>query len=390
MEERNTMVENPLTRLQTLGQSVWYDNIGRGLLLSGGLRKMIEEDGVVGLTSNPTIFQKAITETTEYDADIQDLVVGGSTTDGLLDSLTCRDVSMAADLLRPVWEASGTEDGWVSIEVAPSLALDTEATVAEAHRLRALVGRPNVLVKVPATEPGIQAVRRLIGEGVSINITLIFALERYEQVMEAYLGGLEHLEAAREAGADVPSLASGRSVASFFVSRVDSKVDARLGQLAEGSGGPIVAQELRNLQGKAAIANAKLAYEAFMETFQGPRWEALADRGARVQRPLWASTSTKSPAYRDVLYVEELIGAHTVNTMPQATLDAFRDHGVVAPTLTQGLDEARSQLAAIEGHGISMTDVTAQLETEGVKAFADSFASLWAALDEKRAVLSSR
>lgn len=384
------MVENPLTRLHTLGQSVWYDNIGRGLLLSGGLRQMIEDDGVVGLTSNPSIFQKAITETTEYDADIQDLVVGGSTTDELLDSLTCRDVSMAADLLRPVWEVSGTEDGWVSIEVAPSLALDTEATVAEAHRLRALVGRPNVFVKVPATEAGIRAVRRLIGEGVSINITLIFALERYDQVMEAYLGGLEQLEAAREAGADVPSLASVRSVASFFVSRVDSKVDARLGKLADESGDATVAQELRNLQGKAAIANAKLAYQAFTETFRGPRWEALTDRGARVQRPLWASTSTKNPAYRDVLYVEELIGDHTVNTMPQATLDAFRDHGVVAPTLSRGLDEARSQLAAIEGHGLSMKDVTAQLETEGVKAFADSFASLWAALDEKRVALSSR
>lgn len=384
------MVENPLTRLQTLGQSVWYDNIGRGLLLSGGLRQMIEEDGVVGLTSNPTIFQKAITETTEYDADIQDLVSGGATTDALLDSLTCRDVSMAADLLRPTWEASGTEDGWVSIEVAPSLALDTEATVAEAHRLRALVGRPNVLVKVPATEPGIKAVRRLIGEGVSINITLIFALERHEQVMEAYLGGLEQLEAHREAGADVPSLASVRSVASFFVSRVDSKVDARLGLLADGSGDAAAAQELRNLQGKAAIANAKFAYQAFVETFRGPRWEALADRGARVQRPLWASTSTKNPTYRDVLYIEELIGAHTVNTMPHATLNAFRDHGVVASTLTRGLDEARSQLAGIEGHGISMSDVTAQLETEGVKAFADSFASLWTALDEKRVALCSR
>jgi transaldolase len=384
------MTENPLTRLHTLGQSVWYDNIGRGLLLSGGLRQMIEEDGVVGLTSNPSIFQKAIAESAEYDTDIQDLVVGGSTTDEILDSLMCHDVGMAADLLRPVWEASGTEDGWVSIEVAPSLALDAEATVAEAHRLRALVGRPNVLVKVPATEAGIQAVRRLIGEGVSINITLIFALERYDQVMEAYLGGLEQLEAARQAGAHVPGLASVRSVASFFVSRVDSKVDARLGGLADESGDATVAQELRNLQGKAAVANAKLAYQAFMETFRGPRWEALADRGARLQRPLWASTSTKNPTYRDVLYVEELIGAHTVNTMPQATLDAFRDHGVVAPTLIQGLDEARSQLAALEGHGISMTDVTAQLETEGVKAFADSFASLWAALDQKRVALSSR
>jgi transaldolase len=384
------MTENPLTRLQTLGQSVWYDNIGRGLLVSGGLQRMIDEDAVVGLTSNPSIFQKAIAETTEYDADIQDLVAGGSTTDEILDSLMSRDVGMAADLLRPVWEASGTEDGWVSIEVAPSLALDTEATVAEAHRLRALVGRPNVLVKVPATEAGVQAVRRLIGEGVSINVTLIFALERYGQVMEAYLGGLEQLEAAREAGADVPSPASVRSVASFFISRVDSKVDARLGGLADESGDATVAQELRDLQGKAAIANARLAYQAFTGTFRGPRWDALTDVGARVQRPLWASTSTKNPAYRDVLYVEELIGDRTVNTMPQATLDAFRDHGVAAPTLAEGLDKARAQLAAIEGHGISMTNVTAELETEGVKAFADSFTSLWAALDQKRVALSSR
>jgi len=384
------MVENPLTRLQTLGQSVWYDNIGRGLLESGGLQRMIEEDGVVGLTSNPSIFQKAITESTEYDADIQALVAGGSTTDQILDSLMSRDVGMAADLLRPVWEASGTEDGWVSIEVAPSLALDSEATVAEAHRLRALVGRPNVLVKVPATQPGIQAVRRLIAEGVSINVTLIFALERYNEVMEAYLGGLEQLEAARKVGTDVPGAAGVRSVASFFVSRVDSKVDARLEKLADATGDPAVAQELRNLQGKAAVANARLAYQAFTRTFRGPRWEETADRGARVQRPLWASTSTKNPAYRDVLYVEELIGAHTVNTMPQATLDAFRDHGVVAPTLTQDVAEARSQLASIERHGISMAEVTAQLEAEGVKAFADSFASLWTALDEKRVALSSR
>jgi len=384
------MVENPLTRLQSLGQSVWYDNIGRGLLLSGGLQRMIDEDGVVGLTSNPSIFHKAIAESTEYDADIQALVAGGCTTDGLLDSLMCHDVGMAADLLRPVWEASGTEDGWVSIEVAPSLALDTEATVAEAHRLRALVGRPNVLVKVPATEAGVQAVRRLIGQGVSINVTLIFALERYNQVMEAYLAGLEQLEAAREAGVGVPSLASVRSVASFFISRVDSKVDARLGSLADEIDDAIVAQELRNLQGKAAVANAKLAYQAFTETFTGPRWDALTDRGARVQRPLWASTSTKNPAYRDVLYVEELVGGHTVNTMPQATLDAFRDHGVVASTLAEGLDEARSHLAAVEGYGISMAEVTAQLETEGVKAFADAFASLWAALDQKRVALSPR
>lgn len=398
-EAERLVAGNPLTRLQTLGQSVWYDNIGRGLLLSGGLQQMIDRDAVVGLTSNPSIFQKAIAQTAEYDEAIVALVAAGSSTDQMLDALIGGDVRMAADLLLPAWEASGTVDGWVSIEVAPSLAGDVEGTVAEAHRLRALVGRPNVLVKVPATRAGVQAVRRLIGEGVSVNVTLIFALERYAEIMEAYLAGLEDLVARRDAGADLPRPRTVRSVASFFVSRVDSKVDARLEQLAQAAQDPApagagasagaTAAELRSLQGKAAVANAKLAYRAFAETFRCTRWEALAGRGALVQRPLWASTSTKNPSYRDVVYIEELVGVDTVNTVPQATLDAFRDHGVVAPTLTAAVDQAAEHLAALEHRGVGMADVTAELEAEGVKAFADAFAALWTALDEKRIRLSS-
>ncbi len=380
------MSDNPLTHLQDLGQSVWYDNIGRGLLLSGRLYRMIQEDGVVGLTSNPTIFQKAIADSSEYDGAISALVDKGADASALLDSLTSQDVAMAADLLLPVWEGSDTVDGWVSIEVEPSMAEEADATVSEAHRLRALVGRPNVFVKVPATVPGVSAIRRLIGQGVSINVTLIFALERYEQVMQAYLCGLEDLMAARARGEDLPEPATVRSVASFFVSRVDTKVDALLEQAMKAD--PVRADELSALRGKAAVANAKTAYQTFLSTFQGPRWEALKAAGAKVQRPLWASTSTKNPAYRDVMYVEELIGADTVNTMPQATIDAFRDHGVVASTLTQGMDEAERHLAALAARGIDMDSVTAQLEVEGVKAFSDSFDALHASLEAKRAAIA--
>lgn len=383
------MTENPLRRLQDFGQSVWYDNIGRGLLVNGTLERLIREDGVRGLTSNPTIFQKAIAATDQYDHAIGDLVEMGLATDGLLDTLMSQDVAMAADLLRPVYAASGHVDGFVSIEVAPSLAYDVEATIAEARRLRRLVGRPNLLVKVPATIQGVQAVQRLIGEGLSVNVTLIFSLERYREVMEAYLSGLERLAERRAAGEHVPDLADVRSVASFFVSRVDTKVDAALQGLLRQTGDDVRKERLRGLLGKAAVANAKLAYQAFLETFRGPRWDALAARGAKVQRPLWASTSTKNPSYRDVLYVEELIGPDTVNTMPQATLDAFREHGVVAETLTKDVDQARRQLAALEAEGIHMAEVTTQLETEGVRAFADSFDALYQALDEKRQALAA-
>lgn len=379
------MTRNPLTLLHDQGQSVWYDNIGRDLLVSGALKRMVDEDGVVGLTSNPSIFQKAIADSDDYDEAIAGLVAQGAGVDRILDDLMGDDVGMAADLLRGVFERTETVDGWVSIEVAPSLAYDTEGSVKEAHRLRSLVGKPNILVKVPATFEGLAAIERLIGEGVSVNVTLIFSIERYRAVMEAYLAGLERLVERRAAGDDLVAPEAVRSVASFFVSRVDSLVDKRLAEIAAAE--PERADTLAALRGGAAVANAKVAYQAFQETFSGPRWAALAAAGARVQRPLWASTSTKNPEYRDVMYVEELIGPDTVNTMPQSTLDAFRDHGQVRVTVTEGVDDARTHLASLEAEGILMDDVTAQLEIEGVKAFADAFDSLVETLRVKREAL---
>ncbi|MHB9148615.1 MAG: transaldolase [Thermoleophilia bacterium] len=374
---------NPLTQLQELGQSVWYDNISRDLLLSGGLKKMIEEDGVVGLTSNPSIFQKAIAESNDYDEAVEGLVNDGAGAEKILDTLMAEDVAMAADLLRDTFERTGGVDGWVSIEVAPSFAYDTDGTVEEAHRLRALVDRSNVLVKVPATAEGVPAIERLIADGVSINVTLIFSIERYREVMAAYLAGLEKLIARRAAGEELPEPGRVRSVASFFVSRVDSLVDKKLEVAAEGADG-VRREELLGLRGRAAVANAKLAYQVFLDTFSGPRWETLSAAGALVQRPLWASTSTKNPAYNDVLYVDELIGPNTVNTMPQATLDAFRDHGTPATTITRGVDEARAHMALLAQADIDMHQVTDRLEVEGVRAFADSFDSVLETVREKR------
>jgi transaldolase len=379
-----------LLRLRELGQSVWYDNIERGLLVSGALQRLIDNDGVAGVTSNPTIFQKAVEGSVAYDHVIADLAGMGLSTAEIVQTVVTQDIGMAADLLRACWETTGHVDGWISIEVAPSLAFDTEGTVAEVHRLRRLVDRPNVLVKIPATKEGVAAIRQCVGEGISINVTLIFALARYREVMEAYIGGLETLVARRASGEDLPAPGDVHGVASFFVSRVDNKIDAQLAALiaARPAGDP-EAERLGTLRGKAAVANAKVAYAEFQATFAGARWAALVEQGANLQRPLWASTSTKNPEYRDVLYVEELIGAHTVNTIPDATLIAFRDHGVVAETLTAGLDEARRQLDDLGAAGISLDEVTAALEAEGVRAFADSFDTLFAAVDAKRHALGS-
>lgn len=369
---------NPLQQLGELGQSVWYDDIGRDLILSGKLKALITDEAVVGLTSNPTIFFKAITKGTAYDADMRRLVQAGAATGDILESLMVEDIRLAAAELRPTFEQTGCADGWVSIEVAPAFAHDTQGTVSEAKRVRALVDRPNVLVKVPATVEGVAAIQELTGQGLSINVTLIFSLERYREVMEAYLSGLELLTARRAAGETLPRQSDVHSVASFFVSRVDTLVDKLLDERPEHG-------DSRSLQGKAAVANAKMAYELFRATFAGPRWEALHSQGANLQRPLWASTSTKNPAYSDILYVQELVGRHTVNTMPLATIEAFRDHGRAVETITSGVDEARADLTALEAHGVRMAEVTSQLETEGVLAFADSFEALYTALDEKRA-----
>jgi transaldolase len=379
---------NPLARLGEFGQSVWCDDIGKDFLLAGGLKALIEEDKVSGVTSNPTIFHRAITQGTSYDRAVAELTAAGATSTEIMEALMVEDIRAAARELEPVARATGSRDGWVSIEVAPSLAYDTQGTVAEVKRIRTLVDRPNILVKVPGTEEGVAAVRDLTALGYSINVTLIFSLDRYQEVMEAYLSGLESLLARHEAGQTATKPADVHSVASFFVSRVDTLVDKRLQALVEDAAGSgRDAASLQALRGKAAVANAKHAYRLFQETFSGGRWDALRSRGANVQRPLWASTSTKDPAYSDIVYVQELIGSDTVNTMPLNTMDAYRDHGRPAETVTVGVEEAAAHLEALEQAGINMAEVTEQLEREGVRAFADSFEALQSALDEKRTSL---
>jgi transaldolase len=354
------MADSPLHRLSALGQSVWIDYLSRDLLGSGSLARAIEEDAVVGVTSNPTIFQKALSTGDAYDGQLREALSRTSDPKELFIELAARDVGDACDLLRPVWERTAGGDGYVSIEVDPRLAYDTDATTAEAKRLHGLIDRPNLLVKIPATTPGLPAIEDMIAKGQSINVTLIFSLHRYSDVAEAYVRGLERLAAH---GGD---LARVHSVASFFVSRVDTETDARLDAIGGHDG----------LKGRLAVANAKLAYQRFGQGFAGERWDELAAKGARPQRCLWASTSTKNPTYSDVLYVEELIGPATVNTMPEETIEAFQDHGRVSPTLAQGVDEARRLFEEVEAAGVDVRDVTETLEREGVEKFADSFDSL--------------
>jgi transaldolase len=354
------MAKSRLHQLSELGQSVWIDFLSRDLLRSGELARMMEDDAVVGVTSNPTIFQKALAAGDAYDEQLREELEAEHDPKELFLRLAVRDVQDACDLLRSVWDGGGGQDGYVSIEVDPTLAYDTEATIAEAARLHELVDRPNAFVKIPATEAGLPAIEEMISRGKSINVTLIFSLERYSEVAEAYIRGLERLV---EGGGDPSSVAS---VASFFVSRVDTEADRRL----EEQGGP------KDLAGTLAVANAKLAYQRYGEIFSGARWEALADRGATTQRCLWASTSTKNPNYRDVLYVEELIGPKTVDTMPEETIEAFQDHGRVALTLEQGIEEAREVFRRFDEAGIDYDDVTDTLEREGVEKFSESFAEL--------------
>lgn len=350
-----------LNELNQAGQSVWLDYIRRAYIASGELQAIIEA-GVTGITSNPSIFEKAIAGSSDYDADIQRLVMTGRGTTGIYEALALDDIGRAADLLRPVYERTAGRDGYVSLEVSPELAHDTAGTIADARRLFAALGRPNVMIKVPATPAGIPAFQTLISEGINVNVTLMFSLAHYEAVAEAYLRGLE---ARAAAGGDLSRVAS---VASFFVSRVDSAVDKALA--AAGN---------QQLPGKIAVANAKITYQRFQAIFTGPRWQKLAQAGAQPQRVLWASTSTKNPAYSDTLYVDELIGPHTVNTMPLNTVDAFLDHGTVAETLTAGLDEAQAQLAQLAELGIDLAAITEQLQVAGVDAFATAFRGCWTA-----------
>jgi transaldolase len=363
--------EPEMTRLHDLynecGQSPWIDNLSRDAIRNGRLANMAD-DGIRGVTSNPTIFQKAMTSTDVYDADFARLIEGGSVEQAFWE-MASADVTAALEIFHPLYEQSGASDGFVSLEVSPTLAYDTEGTVRDAREFHKRIAMPNLLVKIPATKQGVPAIRQMISEGRNINVTLIFSLERYGEVIEAYLAGLEYLA---QAGGDVARV---HSVASFFVSRVDTEVDRRLERL-----GAEVADRLR---GKAAVAQAKLAYQLFLERFSGPRWEALAAKGAHVQRPLWASTSTKNPAYPDLLYVDNLVGPDSVNTMPDATVAAFLDHGTVARTVDQGVDEARAHLEALHEAGIDMAEVSRQLEEEGVAAFSKSFEELLQALEDK-------
>lgn len=365
------MGDSRLHRLAGAGQSVWSDQISRSMLDSGELARRIEEDAVTGVTSNPTIFAGAITGSDDYDDRLGELAARGATTVEIVTALMSEDIRRACDVLRPVWEGTGGVDGYVSVEVDPELARDTDRTVAEAREWVKLIDRPNLLVKVPATAEGIPAVRRLIGEGISINVTLIFALGRYREVMEAYLSGLEDFASV---GGDVSTVAS---VASFFVSRFDSEVDRRL----EANGSP----EALELRGTAAVANARVAYDEFLQAFRGPRWEALRGLGARVQRPLWASTSTKNPGYRDTLYVDTLVAPHTVNTMPLPTIDAYQDHGPVPPTVLgpEQLADGRIALERLTAVGVDYEDVVGVLEDEGVDKFVGSWRELLADVERK-------
>jgi transaldolase len=369
------MTESNLHKLSARGQSVWIDSLSRQMLKSGGLKKLMTDDAVVGVTTNPTIFQKAISQGDDYDEQLTELLAVESDPKEIFLQLSARDVEAALDLLAPVHEKH-PQDGYVSWEVDPTLAYDSEGTFDEAMRLFEWIPKPNLYVKIPATKPGLGAIEECVAHGKNINVTLIFSLVRYREVVEAYLRGLERLVAR---GGDPKGI---HSVASFFVSRVDSEADKRLE--AVGS------KEALALRGKLAIANAKLAYEHFQEAFSGERWEFLAGKGANVQRPLWASTSTKNPEYRDVMYVEELIGPNTVNTMPEETIRAFQDHGEVrGDTVTKGVGKARKLLGQLAELGVDYDDITETLELEGVQKFADSFEELLDGVRAKRGQLAA-
>ncbi len=377
--QSSTSTKNPLLELQKQGQSVWLDYIRRDLITSGELKRLIDEDGLRGITSNPSIFEKAIAGSNDYADFIDQLRTQGLSSGDMYERIAVRDIQDSADLLLPVYKATNKRDGYVSLEVSPTLARDTKATIEEARRLWKTVARPNIMIKVPGTPEGVPAVRQLISEGININITLLFAQEAYVKVAEAYVDGLE---LAQKAGKDISGIAS---VASFFVSRIDTLVDSMIDERLQTATPPQQDQELlRSLHGKVAIANAKQAYRYYQKMIEIPRWKALAAKGAQVQRLLWASTSTKNPKYRDVLYIEELIGPDTVNTIPPATIDAFRDHGAVRRTLDADVAAADATMSNLEKAGISMQKVTDKLLEDAIKLFADAFEKLLAAVEQKK------
>lgn len=372
------MSDNSLKRLSAAGQAIWLDYIDRPMLRNGDLERRIRDDALTGMTSNPTIFEKALAEGSAYDDQIRS-AAGDFTAMELFELIATTDVRDACDAFRATYDRTNGADGYVSIEVSPAAANDARATISEASRLWATVDRPNVMVKVPGTVEGAVAVRQLTANGVNVNITLLFAIEAYKRVIDGYFAGLEDRV---KAGKNISQI---HSVASFFVSRVDTEVDKRLE--ASIAKTPANQHTLKALEGKAAIANAKLAYKLFQSEIASARWKALASKGATVQRPLWASTSTKNPAYRDVMYVEELIGPDTVNTMPPQTIEAFRDHGVVARTVDANVDEAQRTIDALERNGVSMRDVTDKLLTDGLASFQKSFETLLAGLEKKTRAL---
>lgn len=376
--QTSTPTQNPLQELQKFGQSVWLDYIRRDLITSGELKGLIDNDGLRGMTSNPSIFEKAIVGSNDYADFLGQLIGQGLSAGDIFERIAVRDIQDAADTLLPVYKSTNKRDGYVSLEVSPTLARDTQGTIEEARRLWKAVNRPNIMIKVPGTPEGVAPVRQLTSEGLNINITLLFAQDAYKKVAEAYIDGLE---AAQKAGKDISGIAS---VASFFVSRIDTLADSMIDTELKNPGSPDREQLLRSLHGKVAIANAKQAYRFYQNLIASPRWKALAASGAQTQRLLWASTSTKNPKYRDVLYIEELIGPDTVNTIPPATMDAFRDHGVVRRTLDADLAAADSTMTNLEKAGISMQKVTDQLLDEAIKLFADAFAKLIAAVEQKK------
>ena len=371
-------MSNPLLELKQLGQSVWYDNIDRGQIQSGQYQRILTDNGVVGVTSNPTIFGKAISSGHAYDEQISQLLSEGKDTSDVYEAVVVQDIRTVADMLRPVFERTEGQDGYVSLEVSPDLSHDTEGTLSEARRFWKMVGRPNLMIKIPATPEGIPAIKQAISEGISVNVTLIFALDSYRAVTDAYLSGLE---ARNGRGEDISKIAS---VASFFVSRVDTLVDQLLEDKVKATSDSSEQQKLKGYEGKAAIANARLVYQEFKRIFGSPRFESLKHAGANLQRPLWASTSTKNPAYRDVLYAEQLIGSNTVDTMPYETIENFSDHGVAKVTIEDDLQGARDIFTALEGVGIHYDVVTQQLLDEGVKKFADSFHQLFNDIKSKQ------
>ena len=365
-------------------QSPWLDFIRRNMLEDGGLTRYVADDGVRGVTANPSIFEKAIGAGTDYDAQIEQLLRDGVAAADLFEHIAVADITAATDILRPVYDACGGSDGFVSIEVSPAKAFHTAYTSEEAKRWGKLIGRPNLMVKIPATEEGLPAIEQCVADGVNINITLIFSVDFYERVIEAYIRGLER---RLEAGGDIRT---SNSVASFFVSRVDTAADPLIEEKIAGAGSDVERERLRGLLGKVAVANAKVAYRRFRDAFGTARFKKLAGQGARVQRPLWASTGTKNAAYSDILYVQELIGPDTVNTMPPATIDAFRDHGVVRRTIDEDYEDAERVLRDLAAAGISIEAITDQLQADGVEAFVKAFDGITATVGRKAGEISRK